>query len=390
MVVAFSKPYAPFLHQMTCQEGAIIPKHLYEGTEILKNPHNTDRPIGTGPFRWKEWVRGSHITMERNPDYFRPGLPYLDRMIAKIIPDQAARTLALEAGEVDFIQSYFLPKERVQQLAKLPALQMMQDTDQPGNFLLFFNMRNKPLDDPRVRQALATALDRQLMVDQVLFGLGTVGRSAIHRAYGWAAAQDVDYAKLYAYDPARAKRMLDEAGYREKGGPRFSILMRITELFQVLPRFFLALLIIALFGGGIDRVILVIGILSWPPTARLVRAEFLSLKQREFVEAARALGQSNLAISFREILPNALPPAIVTGSLDVAQAILLEASLSFFGLGDPNLVSWGGMLNSAQAFLRQAWWMSVFPGTAILLSVLAFNLFGDGVNDALNPRLKAK
>lgn len=178
------------------------------------------------------------------------------------------------------------------------------------------------------------------------------------------------------------------AGYF--GGAGDHTLMRVTELFQVLPRFFLALLIIALFGSGIGKVILVIGLLSWPPMARLVRAEFLTLKQREFVDAARAVGLGHLRIGLGEILPNALPPAIVAGSLDVAQAILLEASLSFFGLGDPNLVSWGGMLQAAQAFLRRAWWMSVFPGAAISVTVLSFNLFGDGLNDALNPRLKER
>lgn len=174
------------------------------------------------------------------------------------------------------------------------------------------------------------------------------------------------------------------------GGWLDALLMRLTELFQVLPRFFLALVVVALFGGGIGKLVLVIGVLSWPPTARLVRAEFLSLKQREFVEAARALGLSSPAIAARQILPNALPPAIVAGSLDVAQAVLLEASLSFFGLGDPTMVSWGGMLNTAQPFLRRAWWMSMFPGLAIFLAVLAFNLFGDGVNDALNPRMKER
>jgi peptide/nickel transport system permease protein len=134
----------------------------------------------------------------------------------------------------------------------------------------------------------------------------------------------------------------------------------------------------------------VIAILGWPLTARLIRAQVLSLKQREFVEAARALGMSDLAIGLRVLLPNALPPAIVAGSLGVAQAILLEAGLSFFGLGDPNWMSWGIMLNNAQGFLRRAWWMSVFPGTAIGLAVLAFNLLGDGVNDALNPRLRER
>ena len=174
------------------------------------------------------------------------------------------------------------------------------------------------------------------------------------------------------------------------GGRADAFLMRLTELFQIMPRFFLALIIIALFGAGIGKIILVIGILSWPPTARLIRAEFLTLKGRDFVEAARASGMGNFALCLRHILPNALPPAVVTGSLEIAQAILLEASLSFFGLGDPNLVSWGSMLYNAQGYLRFGWWMSVFPGVAIFLAVIAFNLVGDGVNDALNPKTRAR
>ncbi|MBI4251343.1 MAG: ABC transporter permease [Candidatus Tectomicrobia bacterium] len=169
-----------------------------------------------------------------------------------------------------------------------------------------------------------------------------------------------------------------------------ALLMRLTELFQIMPRFFLALIIISLFGAGIGKVIFVIGVLGWPPTARLIRAEFMTLKEREFIEAGRATGMGNMALCFRHILPNALPPAVVAGSLDVAQAILLEASLSFFGMGDPNLISWGTMLYNAQGYLRQGWWMSVFPGTAIFLAVIAFNLMGDGINEALNPRLRER
>lgn len=174
------------------------------------------------------------------------------------------------------------------------------------------------------------------------------------------------------------------------GGRLDAVLMRITEMFQVMPRFILALVVVALLGGGLDRIIAVIGILSWPPVARLVRAQFLSLKEQEFVEAARSIGVSHPRIMFSEILPNALPPAIVAGSLDVAQAILLEASLSFLGLGDPNAMSWGTMLQEAQRYLRQAWWLSAFPGAAVFLTVLGFNLVGDGLNDALNPRLRER
>jgi peptide/nickel transport system permease protein len=174
------------------------------------------------------------------------------------------------------------------------------------------------------------------------------------------------------------------------GGWVDSFLMRLTELFTIIPRFFLAVVMVALFGNSIGWLIFVIGILSWPNIARVVRGEFLSLREREFVEAARALGFGNGHIIFSEILPNTISAVTVLASLQVAQAILLEAGLSFFGLGDPNLTSWGKLLNDSQRFLRQAWWMSVFPGTAILLSVLGFNLVGDGLNDALNPRLKER
>lgn len=166
-----------------------------------------------------------------------------------------------------------------------------------------------------------------------------------------------------------------------------AILMRITELFQTIPRFVLALLVVALFGRGLEKLVLVIGLLAWPQAARLVRGQFLAQKSAAYVDAARALGMRPWRIIFSEVLPNVLAPVVVLGSLDVAQAILLEASLGFFGLGDPNLVSWGGMLNAAQAYLREAWWMSVFPGLGIALAVIGFNLIGDGLNDAINPRL---
>lgn len=171
------------------------------------------------------------------------------------------------------------------------------------------------------------------------------------------------------------------------GGRVDAFLMRVTEACQIMPRFILALVIVAMLGSGLEKVIIVIGALSWPSAARLIRAEFLSLKQHEFVEAARSVGVRPRAIIFREILPNALPPAIVIASLDVAQAILLEAGLSFLGIGDPAVMSWGTMLHEAQRFLSQAWWLALFPGAAIFLVVLGFNLMGDGINEAQNPRL---
>ena len=166
------------------------------------------------------------------------------------------------------------------------------------------------------------------------------------------------------------------------------ILMRITEIFQVMPRFILALFIVAIFGANIWGIIFVIGILSWAEIARLLRAEFLSTRERPFVAAARAYGASDLQIIVLEILPNAMTPVIVAGSLQVASAVLLEAGLSFLGIGDPTAMSLGTMLNAAQQYLRYAWWTALFPGVAICIATLGIALISDGLNDALNPRLR--
>jgi peptide/nickel transport system permease protein len=163
------------------------------------------------------------------------------------------------------------------------------------------------------------------------------------------------------------------------------LLMRLTEFVQVAPRFFVAVVVIALFGPGLDRLVLLLGLTSWPLIARVVRAEVLSLKTRDFIEAARSLGAPAARILWREILPGVLPAAIVVASVNAAGVILLEAGLSFLGLGDPHVVSWGYLANNAQRFLRVAWWMVLFPGAAIALAVLGFNLVGDTLSDVLNP-----
>ncbi|MBB3994963.1 peptide/nickel transport system permease protein [Sulfitobacter undariae] len=167
-------------------------------------------------------------------------------------------------------------------------------------------------------------------------------------------------------------------------------LMRFTEFFQTIPSFALAIVLLAIFQPSLMFVIIAISIVSWPPVARLVRGEVLSLRTREFVEAATLSGLGNTQIIMRHILPNALPPIIVLASLMVAQAILLESSLSFLGLGDPNIMSWGYMIGAARTVIRTAWWLSFLPGMAILLTVLSLNLIGEGLNDALNPRLTRK
>jgi len=174
------------------------------------------------------------------------------------------------------------------------------------------------------------------------------------------------------------------AGYY--GGWLDLLVMRIAEIFQVVPSFILAAFIVALSGPGLTRVVLVIALLAWPQVARLMRGEVMRVKQLEFVDAVRCLGLSEPTILVTEVVPNALAPVLAAGTLIVAQAILLEAALSFLGLSSADLVSWGRMLNSGQRFLYNAWWLSLFPGAAIFATVLAFNLLGDAIGAALNPR----
>src|SRR5215470_15211886 len=162
--------------------------------------------------------------------------------------------------------------------------------------------------------------------------------------------------------------------------------MRLSELFQVVPSFILAAVIVALSGPGLPQVVAVIPLLGWPQVARLMRAEVMRIKHLEFVDAVRCLGTRETSILMGEIVPNALALVLAAGTLIVGHAILLEAGLSFFGLSSADIISWGRMLHSGQRFLFNAWWLSVFPGSAIFLTVLAFNLIGDALGSALNPR----
>jgi peptide/nickel transport system permease protein len=178
------------------------------------------------------------------------------------------------------------------------------------------------------------------------------------------------------------------AGYF--GGRTDDLLVRLMEIFQTFPPFLLIVVLVSITEPSVATITLSIGIVSWPTIARLVRAEFRSLRERDFVLAAQGLGYSSARIVFFEILPNAMAPIIVTTSVMVATAILSEAALSFLGLGDPNLVSWGSMIGAGRDQLRTAWYLVALPGTALVLSVLSLNLLGDGLNDALNPRARGR
>jgi len=178
------------------------------------------------------------------------------------------------------------------------------------------------------------------------------------------------------------------AGYY--GGRIDDLLMRATEFFLCIPSFVLAVVLVAIFQPSVVTVTVAIAVVSWPSVARLARGEFIAHRDREYVQGCRAIGMPDWEIILLQIMPNALPPIIVVSSLMVATAILTESGLSFLGLGDPNLVSWGYMIGVARTVLRTAWWMAAIPGVMILLTVLAINLVGEGLNDALNPRLRKR
>jgi peptide/nickel transport system permease protein len=177
------------------------------------------------------------------------------------------------------------------------------------------------------------------------------------------------------------------AGYFR--GPLAAVLLRVTDLFHTLPAIIIVLFSVSLLGASFWLQVAAVALAIWPIEARLVYGQFITLSEREFVLAARAAGLATGHVIFREILPNALPTVIVQVALDASTAILIEAGLGFLGLSDPAVPSWGEMLNRGQEFLELAWWMSVFPGMAICIAVLGFNLFADGVTEMLNPRASA-
>ena len=178
------------------------------------------------------------------------------------------------------------------------------------------------------------------------------------------------------------------AGYY--GGTVDALLMRITEFFQVLPALLFAMVLMTLFSPSIQTMIISIGLVMWPPTARLTRAEFLKLRNLDYVRAERAMGAKDSRIIWSVILPNALPPLIAAAALVIGVSILFEAGLSFLGLGDPNVRSWGEMIGANRDYIFDCPWAVLFPGIAIFLTVLAISLIGDGLNDALNPRFRER
>ncbi len=170
------------------------------------------------------------------------------------------------------------------------------------------------------------------------------------------------------------------------GGTVDRVVSEIINIFMMLPTFFLILLIIALFGNSIINVMIVIGLTTWPSNAKLMRAQALSLRERTFVKAATAMGETKGQILFKYIIPNGIFPVIANTTVGMSNAILTEAGLSFLGLGDPNIISWGQMIYDGKSFLTSAWWIATFAGVAIVITVTIFYLLGDGLNHVMNPK----
>ena len=172
------------------------------------------------------------------------------------------------------------------------------------------------------------------------------------------------------------------------GGKLDKVISEVINVFLMIPSFFLVLIIVAMFGSSMVNVMFVIGLTSWPSNARMMRVQAMSIKERTFVKSAVAMGESKRQILFKYIIPNGLFPVIANTTMGVAKAILTEASLSFLGLGDPNVVSWGQMIFDGKQYLTSGWWMSTFAGLCIMLIVMIFYLIGDGLNYAINPKMK--
>jgi peptide/nickel transport system permease protein len=219
---------------------------------------------------------------------------------------------------------------------------------------------------------------------QYLLGTDSLGRDVLAQlVYGTRASLLVGVAAA-AIGLAIGMVVGSLAGFF--GGWVDTLLMRFVELFQTTPTFLLVIVILVIVEPSLPTIALAIGLASWPTVARLVRAQFRSLREADFVMAARSLGYSRARIIVQEILPNALPPVIVAASVMIANAILTEAGLSFLNMRDPNIISWGGMIGDGRDQLRTAWFLTALPGAAIALAVLSLNLVGDGLNEILNPR----
>lgn len=221
--VELSVPFAPFLLGLNPMDITILPEHVYAGTDILANPAN-HAPIGTGPFKFEEWVPGERVTLVRNEDYWDEGKPYLDRLIFPIIPDDATRVSAFYAGEVDYLNTTYLPSTEIASIEGDDRFVLAVSGNQSSLGVMHFNLDRPPLDNPEVRKALFQAIDRDLIVQAAFSGYAEPGRSSIPETVSWAYNPEIDYEDMYAFDAQAAEKRLDDAGFpRGADGTRFKL-----------------------------------------------------------------------------------------------------------------------------------------------------------------------
>jgi len=225
VIIRLKQAFGPLLLSLSCAGGgAILPAHIFKGTDLPSNPASTATPVGTGPFKLIEWQRGNFIRLVRNTDYWDAGKPYLDEVAIKIVPQAAARMQALQAGEIDQIPGQFFPSSNHSMVRADRRLKLTTSGFPPGTTFGFFNVTRKPLDDPKVRQALFMATNRDYLVKTAWQGDGTPSLRPWTSAITWAANPDIDYNKMYPFDPKRANALLDEAGLkRGANGMRFAV-----------------------------------------------------------------------------------------------------------------------------------------------------------------------
>lgn len=171
------------------------------------------------------------------------------------------------------------------------------------------------------------------------------------------------------------------------GGRTDKIISEILNMFMMLPSFFLILIVLAIYGSNLNNMIIVMALTSWTGTARLMRGQALSLKEKNFIKSAKTTGENHMMIIFKHIIPNGIYPVIANATMTVSSAILSEAGLSFLGLGDPNIVSWGKIISDGKIYLPSSWWICIFPGLFLIITVLSFYLIGEGINKLLSPKL---
>ncbi len=215
VVLRLTRPYAPLLSLLTCVEVPVLPRHVYEADEAGRP---APAPVGSGPFRW-ERQNDVRLELARNPAYFKPGLPYLDRVHARVIPEAAARLRALEAGEVDHVAAGLLAPDALAALRINTDVRLHEGAGLPQTALLAFNTRRPPLDNRRIRHALAMGVNRQRLIEQAWLGFGTVARGALHPALRWAQSPSVDYTRRFPFDPPGARAILTQAGYPPREAP---------------------------------------------------------------------------------------------------------------------------------------------------------------------------